>query len=161
MSNWQDLIERYGVRKQLTFVDATTGFAGKWRPRNERRNSIPMTRHYPDRSSAFDSLKICFSRSKTLYPVLGRGKHHQYGISGLLPLTSFRQVISGSDLKCRLFSLADWNTTAEHGVDRKELTFCRREKHYTRKAHRSYLPSKKMFREDCRLNILQQRHCFP
>ena len=95
------------------------------------------------------------------YPVLGRGKHHQCGISGLLPLTSFRQVISGSDLKCRLFSLADWNTMAEHGVDRKELTFCRREKHYTRKAHRSYLPSKKMFREDCRLNILQQRHCFP
>ena len=29
MSNWQDLIEHYGVRKQLTFVDATTGFPGK------------------------------------------------------------------------------------------------------------------------------------
>ena len=29
MSNWQDLIEHYGVRKQLTFVDATIGSPAK------------------------------------------------------------------------------------------------------------------------------------
>ena len=36
------------LRKQPTFGDATTGFLAKWRLRNERRNSILMTRHYPD-----------------------------------------------------------------------------------------------------------------
>ena len=36
------------VRKQPTFRAATTGFPAKWRLRNERRNSILMTRHYPD-----------------------------------------------------------------------------------------------------------------
>ena len=29
MSNWQDLIEHYSVRKQLTFVDATIGYSAK------------------------------------------------------------------------------------------------------------------------------------
>ena len=38
------------LRKQPTFGDATTGFSAKWRRlRNERRNSILMTRHYPVR----------------------------------------------------------------------------------------------------------------
>ena len=36
------------LRKQPTFGDATTGFPAKWRLRNKRRNSILMTRHYPD-----------------------------------------------------------------------------------------------------------------
>ena len=36
---------------------ATTGFPTKWRLRNERRNSILMTRHYPDLGSASDWLK--------------------------------------------------------------------------------------------------------
>ena len=34
--------------KQPTFRDVTTGFPAKWRLRNERRNSILMTCHYPD-----------------------------------------------------------------------------------------------------------------
>ena len=34
------------LRKQPTFGDATTGFPAKWRLRNERRNSILMTRHW-------------------------------------------------------------------------------------------------------------------
>ena len=39
---------RGSLRKQLTFGDATTGFPAKWRFRNERGNSILITRHYPD-----------------------------------------------------------------------------------------------------------------
>ena len=36
------------LRKQPTFRDTTTGFPGKWRLRNELRNSVLMTRHYLD-----------------------------------------------------------------------------------------------------------------
>ena len=154
MSNWQDLIEHYGVRKQLTFVDAPLVSPGN--------DVLEMSAEIPYRWRVTTQIGVVLlirwkfaSAGQKHYPVLGRGKHHQYGISELLPLRSFRQVISGSDLKFRLFSLADWNTMAEHGVHGKELTFCRREKHYPCKAHRSYLPSKEMFRQDCRLNILQ------
>ena len=45
------------LRKQLTFQDATSGFPAKRRLRNERRNSILMTYHYPDLGSASDWLK--------------------------------------------------------------------------------------------------------
>ena len=41
-------------RKQLTFGDATTGFPSKRRLRNKRRNSLLMTRHYPDLGCASD-----------------------------------------------------------------------------------------------------------
>ena len=44
------------LRKLPTFGDATTGFPTKWRLRNERRNSILMTRHFPDLGSASDWL---------------------------------------------------------------------------------------------------------
>ena len=44
------------LRKQPTFGDATTGFPAKGRLRNERRNSILMTRHYSDLGSAPDWL---------------------------------------------------------------------------------------------------------
>ena len=52
-----NLEEGTSRRKQPTFGDATTGFPAKWRLRNERRNSILITRHYPDLSSASDWLK--------------------------------------------------------------------------------------------------------
>ena len=42
------------LRKQTTFRDTTTGFHAKWRLRNERRNSILMTHHYPDMGTASD-----------------------------------------------------------------------------------------------------------
>ena len=42
------------LRKQPTFGDASTGFPAKRRLRNDRRNSILMTRHYPDLGSASD-----------------------------------------------------------------------------------------------------------
>ena len=44
------------LRKQLTFGNANTGFPAKWGLRNECRNSILMTRHYPDLGSASDWL---------------------------------------------------------------------------------------------------------
>ena len=44
------------LRKQPTFGDATTGFPAKSRLRNEHRNSIVMTCHYPDLGSASDWL---------------------------------------------------------------------------------------------------------
>ena len=49
------LLRRDGnsLRKQSTFRDATTGFPAKWR-RDECRNSILMTRHYPDLVSTSD-----------------------------------------------------------------------------------------------------------
>ena len=39
------------LRKQQTFGDATTGLRAKWHLRNERRNSILTTHHYPDLSN--------------------------------------------------------------------------------------------------------------
>ena len=41
------------LRKHPTFRDASTDFPANWR-RNERRNSILMTRHYPDLVSTSD-----------------------------------------------------------------------------------------------------------
>ena len=38
---------KQSLRKQPKFCDATTGFPAKFRLRNELRNSILMTRHYP------------------------------------------------------------------------------------------------------------------
>ena len=45
------------LRKQPTFRDDTNGFPAKLRLRNGRRNSILMTRHYPDLGSTSDWLK--------------------------------------------------------------------------------------------------------
>ena len=42
------------LRKLSTFREAITVFPAKWRVRNERRNSIPMTYHYPDLGKASD-----------------------------------------------------------------------------------------------------------
>ena len=44
------------LRKQPAFCDAITDFPAKWRLRNERRNSMLMTRHYPDLVNASDWL---------------------------------------------------------------------------------------------------------
>ena len=67
-----------------------------------------MTRHYPDLSCAFDWLKQItlaarLIRSASQIWVLTR---HQYGISELVSLTSFRGETNGDDAKCRLFTQA-------------------------------------------------------
>ena len=98
----------FSLRKQPTFCDSTTGFPAKWRLRNERRNSILMTRHYPDLDSASDWLnQISHAarpiRSTTQIWVVTR---HQYGISALVSQTSFGGETSDSVAKCRMFSRA-------------------------------------------------------
>ena len=72
---------------------------------NERRNSILMTRHYPDLGSASDWLNQIYQvarpiRSTTQSWVLMR---HQYGISALVFQTSFCGETSADVTKCRRF----------------------------------------------------------
>ena len=67
-----------------------------------------MTRHYPELGSAFDwsyrgGNMIQSIRSTTQIWVVTR---HQYGISALVPQTSFGGETSGCVAKCRLFSQA-------------------------------------------------------
>ena len=62
-----------------------SGFPTNWRLRNERRNSILMTSHYPDLDSASDWVK---QMSHSARPI--RRTRHQYGISALVSQTSFR-----------------------------------------------------------------------
>ena len=50
------------LRNQPSFGDDITGFPAKRRLRNERRNSILMTRQYPDLDSASDWLNQIFTR---------------------------------------------------------------------------------------------------
>ena len=79
-----------------------------WSLRNECRNSILMTRHYPELGSASD-WSCCVGnliqpiRSTIQIWVVTR---HQYGISALVSRTSFGGETSGSVAKCRLFSQA-------------------------------------------------------
>ena len=92
--------------KQPTFGHATTGFPTKWRLRNERRNSILMTRQYPDLGSASDWSShvgnlIQPVRSTTQIWIVTR---HQYRISVLVSQTSFGGKTSGCVAKCPLFS---------------------------------------------------------
>ena len=85
-------------RKQPTLRDATIVFPTKWRLRNERRNSILMTRHYSDLGSASNWLmQISHAapwpiRSTTPIWVV---KRHQYGISGLVSQSSICGETSG------------------------------------------------------------------
>ena len=101
------------LRKQPTFGYATTGFPTKLRLRNERRNSILMTRHYPELSRASDWLnQISHAaqpiKSTTQTWVVTR---HQYGISALVPQTSFRgeNVVASWNVGCFLrLSFPGW-----------------------------------------------------
>ena len=94
--------------KQPTFWAASTGFPAKWRLRNERRNSILMTCHYPDLGRVSDwSWRV----GNLLQPIRSTTQtwlvtHHQYGFSALVSQTSFHEEASGVVAKCRLFSQA-------------------------------------------------------
>ena len=84
-------IKFLSLRKQVTFGNATTGFLARWCLRNEHRNFILITRHYPDLGSASDWLNQIsqaarqIRRTNQIWVVM----HHQYGISALVSQTSF------------------------------------------------------------------------
>ena len=96
------------LRKQPTFRDASTGFPAKWRLRNERRDSILITRYYPDLGSVSDwswrerNLPQPIRSTTQIWVVM----RHQYGISAPVSQTSIREKTSGGVAKCRLFRQA-------------------------------------------------------
>ena len=75
------------------------GFPAKWGLRNERRNSILMTRHYPDMSSASDWLNQI---SHAARPIIVT--RHHYGISALVSQTSLagKPVVAWPNVCCFL-----------------------------------------------------------
>ena len=83
----------------------------------ENRNSIPTTREYLDLDGTSDWVKVCFIQSQTLH-----GEGYQYGISAVVPQTSFRGETSSGFTKCRMLSQA---TCVEHvplGWQEKRIT---------------------------------------
>ena len=92
------------LRKQPTFHDTNTGFPAKWRLRNERRNSILMTRHYPDLGRASDWLKQISHAARPIRSTtqIWIATRHQYGISALVSQTSFGGETSDGVVKCGL-----------------------------------------------------------
>ena len=89
------------LRKQPIFSDTRTGFPAKWSLRKEGRNSILITRLYPDLGSASDFLYrvgnlLQAIRSTTQTWVVTRRQH---GISDLISQTSFRWETSGGVVK--------------------------------------------------------------
>ena len=89
---------------KASISDATTGFPAKWRLRNERRNSILTDVSLP-RSGVVLLIGYfkfpTWTTNRAHRPDLGR---HQYGISALVPQTSFPRETGGCVAKCRLFS---------------------------------------------------------
>ena len=83
-SLYRYIVTSISPTKQTIFRDTTGGFPARWRRRSERRNSILMTRHYPDLGSEASSVwKFCAHFSD----VISKGN-------------------AGVVAKCRLFSLA-------------------------------------------------------
>ena len=98
------------LRKKRTFREATTGFPAKWRLRNDRRNSILMTRHYPDLGCMCSWLaEANYQPIKSNTQINVETRHH-YGILALVPQTSFCGEMVGGFAKCRLFSQVDCKT---------------------------------------------------
>ena len=85
-----------GLRKQPTFCAASTGFPAKWRLRNERGDSILLTRYYPDLGRVSDrSWRV----GNSLQPIRSTTQtwlvtHHQYGFSALVSQTSIHEETS-------------------------------------------------------------------
>ena len=66
-------VMHFKLIKQPTFRDATAGLPAKWSLRNEHRNSILMTSHYPDLGCASDWLNQISHATR-------RARSHQIGI---------------------------------------------------------------------------------
>ena len=76
----------FSLRNQPTFRNATSAFPAKWCLRNECRNSILMTCHYPDLGSASDWLKQIYQAAWSIRRTTPMWVEtcHQYGISALV-----------------------------------------------------------------------------
>ena len=88
------------------FVTPPLVLSAKWRRRNERRNFILMTCHYPVLGNASDwsccegNLLQPIRSITQIWVVTG----HQYGIPALVSQTSFREETRSGVAKCRQFS---------------------------------------------------------
>ena len=85
--------------------------------RNERRNSILMTCHYPDVNSVFSDWSCCEGNWFQLIRRITHGwavTRHQYGFSELVSQTSFRGETSRGVSKSRLFSQVTYLHFNEH-----------------------------------------------
>ena len=93
-------LNKNNLRKQLTFHDFSIGFPRKLRLSHDCRNSILMTRHYPDLSSDSDWYRVENllqpMRSTTQIWVVTR---HQREIFSLVYQTSFCGESSGGVAK--------------------------------------------------------------
>ena len=98
VSNMTKIQSIHSLRKQPTFCDAVTGFRAKERLRNERGNSIVVTRHYPDLGSASDW--SCHERN-VLQPIKSNTSSVEF--FALVPQTSFREETNDGVAKCGCF----------------------------------------------------------
>ena len=113
-------------RKQPTFGDATTGFSAKWSLRNERRNFILMTYHYPDLGSASDwSCREGNLVQPIDYPDLG-SEASQYRISPLVGPRITKQTVFLRRLRTR----EPWNerSGAKATTESKTVTALKKKK---------------------------------
>ena len=78
----------------------------KWLLRNESRNSILTTRHYPDLGSTSDWLKNISLAAPPVTSItqIWVVRRRQYGISAFISQTSFNGETHDDVAKCRLFS---------------------------------------------------------
>ena len=90
------------LKKQPTFRDASSGFPAKWCLRNERRNSILMTRH-PQIWVLLMTGRSKFQPIRSTIQIWV-ATCHQNGISVVVSQTSLRGETRGGVGKCRLFS---------------------------------------------------------
>ena len=98
------------LRKKPTFRNTTTGFPSKWWVRNEGRNSLLMTHHYPYLGGASDK-SCCIGN--LLQPIRSTTQiwvvwHCQYGTFTLFSQTSFLGETSGGIAKGHLFYQAKY-----------------------------------------------------
>ena len=74
---------RYSLRKQ-----PKSSCTAKWPLRNERRNSLLMTRHYPDLGDAFDWLKQIFHVARPIRSTAYNGGQKCWDLSSDITKTS-------------------------------------------------------------------------
>ena len=94
------------LRNQRSFGDDINGFPAKRRLRNERRNSIVMTRHYPDLGGASDWLNQIFTRHDQSEALLRSGQWRVISMEFLrsllrLPLEG-KLVVASPNVGCCL-----------------------------------------------------------